>query len=625
MARPGVPELLTPHAADQYYNLLVQGFRTRQLSLNKEAPPGLAQLADPYQARLDFLDQALSQSILDTSYYKGRLYLYFGVTPVVALFWPLAALTGHYLFHRQAVAIFCGMGFLSSVGLLCAVWRRYFADVSVGVVAICALALGLATGVPVVLPRCDVYEVPISCGYMVTMLALGAIWCALQKPGHRGKWLTAASTALGLAVGARPALLPGAIVLLAPVIHARREHRRVWPLLIAAAGPILAIGLGLMLYNALRFDSPFEFGQRFQLTGPHTEHRFRVDYLWLNLWLYFFRPMGWTRHFPFVQDTVALPLPPGHGNPQGTFGILTDVPLVWLTLAVPLAWRRRLIEAGSVLRRFVAVVVVLFGVCALTFGFYYYSAYRFEMEFLPALVLLAIVGILGLERALGPTSGSRLTDRTAWRRAVRCGYGLLLGFSVTFNVCAGVDSYAISRHSMGTTLWRRGRSREAIRYFRQALRIKPDYAEGHCDLAFALQKEGRVREAVAHFQQALRIRPDRALAHYDLGGALAQEGRLPEAIEQWQQAVSLQPDFAEAHCNLGIALEQQGRQQQAIEHFQQALRIEPDNALARYNLGIVLETVGRVQEAIAQYEQALRIEPGFVQAKSKLTQLRALQ
>ena len=36
------------NAADTYYNLLVQGFRAGQLSLKKEVPPGLAQLADPY-------------------------------------------------------------------------------------------------------------------------------------------------------------------------------------------------------------------------------------------------------------------------------------------------------------------------------------------------------------------------------------------------------------------------------------------------------------------------------------------------------------------------------------------------------------------------------------------------
>ena len=34
--------------ADEFYNLLVQGFRAGQLNLKKEVPPKLAQLADPY-------------------------------------------------------------------------------------------------------------------------------------------------------------------------------------------------------------------------------------------------------------------------------------------------------------------------------------------------------------------------------------------------------------------------------------------------------------------------------------------------------------------------------------------------------------------------------------------------
>ena len=48
MAQSGLLELLSPSAADTYYNLLVRGFRAGQLSLKKEVPPGLAQLADPY-------------------------------------------------------------------------------------------------------------------------------------------------------------------------------------------------------------------------------------------------------------------------------------------------------------------------------------------------------------------------------------------------------------------------------------------------------------------------------------------------------------------------------------------------------------------------------------------------
>src|ERR1039458_6806273 len=203
-ARLGRLESLTLPAADNYYNLLVQGFRAGHLSLKKEIPAGFTQLADPYDPVANGPYRTLPYRLSDLSYYKGKLYLYWGVTPAVILYWPYVVLTGHYVTDRLAVTIFCAIGILVSVGLLRALWRRYFAGVNVGVVAACALGLALASGVPVLLPKSDIYEVAISCGYMLTMLALGGIWCALQDPDRRCRWLAAAGVAYGLAVGSRP-------------------------------------------------------------------------------------------------------------------------------------------------------------------------------------------------------------------------------------------------------------------------------------------------------------------------------------------------------------------------------------------------------------------------------------
>jgi hypothetical protein len=118
MAQSSVLELLTPSAADTYYNLLVQGFRAGHLSLEKDVPPGLTQLTDPYDPKANAHFRLGSDRLHDLSYYKGRLYLYFGVMPALILFWPFVALTGHYLFHSEATVIFSAIGFLASVGVL---------------------------------------------------------------------------------------------------------------------------------------------------------------------------------------------------------------------------------------------------------------------------------------------------------------------------------------------------------------------------------------------------------------------------------------------------------------------------------------------------------------------------
>ena len=119
----------------------MQGFCAGQLNLKTEVPPGLARLNDPYDPAVN---SAYIEDVNDLSYYKGKLYLYFGVTPALVLYWPYLAITGHYLSDKDAVVIFFALGFLVAAGLLRAVWRRYFPEASVGVAVAGLLILGLA-------------------------------------------------------------------------------------------------------------------------------------------------------------------------------------------------------------------------------------------------------------------------------------------------------------------------------------------------------------------------------------------------------------------------------------------------------------------------------------------------
>jgi tetratricopeptide (TPR) repeat protein len=548
LSQSGLLELLSPNPASTYYNLLVQGFRAGQLSLKVDVPPGLTQLADPYDPTANAPYRLMPYRLHDMSFYKGRLYLYHGVTPALMLFWPVVAVTGKYLLHRQAVVIFCAIGFLASMGLLHALWRRYFTEVSIWVVAACALALGLATGMPILLSQADVYQVPICCGYMLTMLALAAIWCALHEPERRGRWLVIASVIYGLAMGARPSLLLGAVILLVPVGEALRERRNIVVLLVAAIAPIFLIGLALMLYNYQRFDNPFEFGLRYQLNGQVTRHFFDLHDVWFNFRVYFLGAPRWSRQFPFVQAMAAPPLPPGHSNVEGTFGILMNTPIVWLALAAPLAWRNRTSEAGSILRWFVTAVALLFGIGALTIHLYHYTSVRYEVEFLPSLLLLTVIGILGLERTLA--------DQPTRRRVIHWTLGVLLGLSVAFNLLASIEYHAEAHHVLGVQL----------------------------------SQSGKPAEAVGQFEQALRLYPNYPKAHLNLGIALEQLGHRDDAIYQYQQALLLSPDYAKAHLSLAVALEHTGKIQDAIQHYQEALRINPDltdsqSALARLKAG----------------------------------------
>jgi tetratricopeptide (TPR) repeat protein len=595
-------------AAENSYNLLVEGFRAGQLSLKKDVPVGLTQLADPYDPTQNVLYRSPPYWVHDLSYYKGRLFLYWGITPALIVFWPYVALTGHYLSYAQAGVFCCAVGFLASMCLLLAIWRRYFERVSVWVVAAGGLALGLATGIPFLLAWCDIYEIAISCAYALVLIALAAIWNALHNPSHRRRWLVVASVAYGLAVGARPNLLFGAAILLVPVAQEWREKRKVFGPLLASTGPIVLITLGLILHNILRFSSPLEFGQHYQLGGSRldTLQFFSLRYFWSYFRVYLLQPAHWSGRFPFVH--IGGPL---------TFGILTNVPLVWLALAAVLACRNRPAQERSNLSAFLAAVAALVGIIALTLCAYAVAQGRYEVDFLSELVLLAVIGVLALERVL--------SDRPVWRRATRLGWSILLGFSVAFNLLLSTGRCADADYRTGAALSRLGRVQDAIGHFEQALRLNPEYAEAHNNLGVALLAQGRRQEAIGHWEQALRINPDLAEAHFNLGLAFVGQDRLHEAITCYEQALRIKPDYAEAHFNLGSALVRLGRQREAIEHWEQALRIKPDFVEAHYNLGVALEQAGRRQDAIQHYQQALRIEPDLVPAQKALARARTVQ
>ena len=130
-----------------------------------------------------------------------------------------------------------------------------------------------------------------------------------------------------------------------------------------------------------------------------------------------------------------------------------------------------------------------------------------------------------------------------------------------------------------------GRLTEAIAQYQRALRLEPNSAEAHNNLANALaQQSGRRSEAIAEYREALRLRPGYAQAHYNLANALSdQPGGLGEAIAEYEEALRLKSDFTAAHNNLALALAQSGRTAEAILHLQRALQIDPNLVNARQN------------------------------------------
>jgi protein O-mannosyl-transferase len=193
------------------------------------------------------------------------------------------------------------------------------------------------------------------------------------------------------------------------------------------------------------------------------------------------------------------------------------------------------------------------------------------------------------------------SNETLWPHTLACTTGNYMGHD-----------------NLGSALFEEGRVDEAIIHYKNALQIKPDFAEACLNLGNALLQKGCVDDAITQYRKALQIKPAFAMAHNNLGAIFRQEDRVDDAITEYQNALQIKPDYAEARLNLAKALMQKGRADEAITEYQNALWINPDVAEAQFNLGNALRQKGRVDEAITQFQQALQIKPDFAEAHYNL-------
>jgi len=92
---------------------------------------------------------------------------------------------------------------------------------------------------------------------------------------------------------------------------------------------------------------------------------------------------------------------------------------------------------------------------------------------------------------------------------------------------------------------------EALGHYEASLKISPETAWVHLALALQLSSiAGREGDAAFHAREALRIRPDFAEAYNCLGIIDAQAGRLDSAREDWERALQLKPGNRTAIDNL---------------------------------------------------------------------------
>ncbi len=374
-----------------YYSLLTSGFRSGHLYVALEPHPSLLTLADPYDPVAN-----APYRVHDMSLWKGKYYLYFGVTPVMVVFWPMKALTGVYPTEPFAVALFTFGAVVGSLAIFLALRRRYFPGAPGWVVVLGALCIEFANPLVLLNQGAQFYQVPISAASFFQALMLGALYRALHSPRRDWLWLGAASVAFGLTMGSRPNFIPGGFLLAIAVAWIgwlqpsarKRDFITQRNLVLATFGPAFAIGVGLLLYNWLRFGKASEFGMNYQLAGMKvmTQKPMSVANFVPHFTEYLFNAGTWGAYFPFLKLPAGVAI-----------GALRYFPWLWLApVALCASWLRR--EKAFV--RFRPFALMLGLAVALNLGlisfFFGTTTLRYLCDFMPIWLLLGGVAALAL-------------------------------------------------------------------------------------------------------------------------------------------------------------------------------------------------------------------------------------
>lgn len=280
----------------------------------------LAAMENPYDAT-ERANQGVSFQ-WDHAFYDGHYYVYFGIVPALILFVPYKAITGAALTSWKGTAIFSAFIIIAIFLFAYQIIQKSKAKVPLTVyLVLCSNASLMILWYAVENPAlyCTAIVAGI-CFALWSFYFLYQSYCVDEKPKL---WKIAIGALCGaLVFGCRPpigiteiALLPLLYIGVKKQISKQEDHckKNIIMQAFAFALPYIIVAVLLMLYNYVRFDSPFEFGQSYQLTvtdqtaytGGILERFSVID--WANYtgkFLFLFSDLQKT--FPWIPQQIGL-------------------------------------------------------------------------------------------------------------------------------------------------------------------------------------------------------------------------------------------------------------------------------------------------------------------------------
>ncbi|MCI0721642.1 MAG: tetratricopeptide repeat protein [Acidobacteria bacterium] len=163
----------------------------------------------------------------------------------------------------------------------------------------------------------------------------------------------------------------------------------------------------------------------------------------------------------------------------------------------------------------------------------------------------------------------------------------------------------------------------AVKLFREAILLAPDFAPAHAGLAETFAWSGwreRQSEGQAAADRALELDSTSSEAHVAAGALAWLRFDWAAAERLFRRAVELDPSSPDAHLFLGSYLKSGGRFEDALAEVLEASELDPLSALARNEMGAIYYYARQYDRAIEELQKALELDPGHTWSRIRVAQ-----
>ncbi|MCO6449470.1 MAG: tetratricopeptide repeat protein [Caldilineales bacterium] len=152
---------------------------------------------------------------------------------------------------------------------------------------------------------------------------------------------------------------------------------------------------------------------------------------------------------------------------------------------------------------------------------------------------------------------------------------------------------------------------------RKALRATapnlPDDATTQTGLGLTYMALEQPRDAMRAFKHAVELDPNYPLARYHLGTLQTDTGLLPQGEENLRVAVDAEPDNGEYQAALGFNFYKAGKNDEAITTLQAAADAGVENEDIFASLGYLYYAAKRLQDSRAAFARAVELDPDYAE------------